>query len=840
MLNTICRRAFTLSFVCLLPLFGQTDTLADEKNVLKSASEYDYPPFSIVQPDGTAGGFSVDLLKAAAEAAGLTVTFKVGPWNEVKQELAEGKIDVLPLVSYSEDRDRVYDFSAPYLRMNGTVFIRKGVAGINSLSDLQGREVLVMQGDTAHEYAVREKLSDKIFPVASYEEAFRLLSAGRHDAVVVQQIVGLQILKKLGIDNVRPVEVRHVSSLKPVALKLEGFEQKFCFAVPEGKQQILSLLNEGLAVLYVNGTYNDLYEKWFSPILPKPAMPLVEVFRQVGLVVVPLLLFLALAGIWYLRRLVAKKTDTLKTEIEYRKQSEAQLKETQEELERFFQLVPDLVCIASTEGHFVKLNRAWETTLGFTAEELMREPFSHFIHPDDLQPTRNEIIRQENGNSSINFMNRYRTRNGSYRWLEWNATAMVGRSSLYAVARDVTEWKQAEQEREMLERKLRQAQKMEAIGTLAGGIAHDFNNILAAIIGYAEMVQDDCPPGSIARHDIDQVLIAGHRAKDLVRQILAFSRQAEVEHISLHPAAMINESLKMLRSSLPATIEMRQDIDPQAGPIIADPSEIHQLVMNLCTNAFHAMEDSGGVLSISLKMATSDEIKRSQGPHPASGDYVRLSVRDTGSGIAPEIRDKIFDPYFTTKEVGKGTGLGLAIVHGIAKNCNGWVSCRSRVGAGTVFDVFLPVDTGVALFREQDSEAIVGGSERILFVDDEGILAEMGSSMLSRLGYDVTATIDAVHALNIFRERPSAFDLVITDQSMPGLAGIELARRMLQIRPDLPVILCTGYSSLVSEEKARSLGIRGFAFKPLAKRDIAVLIRRVIEQDGVCLPRERR
>ena len=821
----------SLCFLLLLHVPGYAGAAAEGKKVLKSASELDYPPFSIVKPNGSAGGFSVDLLKAAAEAAGLSVTFKVGPWHELKQELAEGKLDVLPLVSYSEERDRVYDFTAPYIRMNGTVFARKGGADIHSLLDLQGREVLVMEGDTAHEYVVREKLTDKIVPVVSYQEAFRLLSSGRHDAVVVQQIVGLQTIKELNITNVVPVEVRHVSSLKPTALQLEGFEQKFCFAVPEGEQQLLSLLNEGLAVLYVNGTYNELYEKWFSPILPKPAVPLGEVLKQVAVLAIPSLLFLSLLGIWYLKRLVARKTASLQEEVEYRKQSETKLKETQEELERFFQLVPDLVSIATTEGYFVKLNRAWETSLGFAAEELMQEPFLSFVHPDDLEETRREIGRLATGSSSFSFVNRYRTRDGSYRWLEWNAVPMAGKSFLYAVARDITERRLAEQEREMLEKKLQQAQKMEAIGTLAGGIAHDFNNILAAIIGYSEMVHDDCPPGSAARSDIEQVLQAGHRAKDLVRQILAFSRQTEVENISMRPATIVNESLKMLRSSLPATIEMRLDIEEEAGPVVADPGQIHQLVVNLCTNAFQAMEASGGVLSVSLKTATISEIRHGGQLHFESGNYVRLSVEDTGPGIPPEIREKIFDPYFTTKEVGKGTGLGLAIVHGIAKSYNGWVSCRSQMGVGTVFDVYLPVDTGAASSPESAGETAEGGTERILFVDDEEILADMGGSMLSRLGYDVTVTTNAIHALALFQERPSAFDLVITDQTMPGLSGSDLARRLLQLRPDLPVILCTGYSSQITAEKAAAIGIKGFAFKPLAKKDIALLIRKVLAKE---------
>lgn len=301
-----------LTLVTTLSLsISHAETFSGNKNSLQSASELDYPPFAIVHPDGTAGGFSVDLLEAAADAAGLTVAFKVGPWNQIKEELARGEIDVLPLVSFSGERDKIYDFTAPYLKMNGTVFVRKGSSEIATISDLKGKEVLVMKGDTAHEYVVQNQLTDRIIVTPSFEEAFKMLAAGKHDAVVVQLIVGLEILKKLNLKNIVPVEQRQVTSLKPVTMKLEGFEQKFCFAVVEGNQQLLSLLNEGLAVLYLDGTYNSLYQKWFSPILPEPEIPTSEIIKRFLQLMLPTLLLLTLAGLWYMRRQVNLRTDYL-------------------------------------------------------------------------------------------------------------------------------------------------------------------------------------------------------------------------------------------------------------------------------------------------------------------------------------------------------------------------------------------------------------------------------------------------------------------------------------------------------------------------------------------------
>ena len=394
---------------------------------------------------------------------------------------------------------------------------------------------------------------------------------------------------------------------------------------------------------------------------------------------------------------------------------------------------------------------------------------------------------------------------------------------------DVTEKKVAEKEKKKLQAQLQQAQKMEAIGTLAGGIAHDFNNILGAVLGYAEMARDDCPTDSLVAQDLDQIIKAGLRAKDLVKQILAFSRQAENEKIPLQPAVIIRETLKMLRSSLPSTISIKQDLAGDAGLILADPTQIHQIIMNLCTNAYHAMEENGGILSLSLGRHSLGEEDLAGHPQAQPGDFIHIAIGDTGKGIQPDIRNKIFDPFFTTKEIGKGTGMGLSIVDGIVKSYGGFVFCDSRVGEGSVFHISLPVLQGDdALAEEYPVETVLIGGERILFIDDEEMLSEMGQNMLQRLGYQVTVRRSSLEALTTFQNQPDAYDLVITDQTMPGMTGIDLARRMLQLRPDLPIILCTGYSSLISEDKAKSAGIRGFALKPLAKKDLAVLIRRVL------------
>lgn len=393
---------------------------------------------------------------------------------------------------------------------------------------------------------------------------------------------------------------------------------------------------------------------------------------------------------------------------------------------------------------------------------------------------------------------------------------------------NISKRKQIEKAKFQLEKRLQHAQKMEAIGTLAGGIAHDFNNILGAIIGYAEMAKDSSPKDSIAAKDIERVIEAGQRASSLVKQILAFSRQTEQEKCSIVPAHIVNEAINFLRPVLPATITIRYQIDT-TDSIIADPAQLHQIVVNLCTNALHAMEQNGGTLSISLhnKELFQDDVQHYADSHP--GKFVMLSVKDSGIGMLPEVKNRIFEPYFTTKEVGKGTGMGLAIIHGIVTDLGGFLTCDSSPGAGTLFQIFLPAINQVAPPATDFHQEVPGGNERILYIDDEEALAEMGKKMLGRLGYDVTSYTNSLDALASFQNQPDQFDLIITDQTMPGMTGVDIARRMLQIRPSIPIILCTGYSSLLTSKKIEEFGIQGFAMKPLFQKDIAILIRQLLD-----------
>jgi PAS domain S-box-containing protein len=522
------------------------------------------------------------------------------------------------------------------------------------------------------------------------------------------------------------------------------------------------------------------------------------------------------------------------TDITARKEAEEALRKSEAIFRLTFQNAPIGIALCKMDGSFVQANPAYCNMMGYTESELQKLKFQDITDPDDLvtqMPYYEKCLQGEIESYQID--KRYITKDKETIWVNMTAAVTQDESGnpLYALimAKDITEVKRAEENRYQLEIQLRQAQKMEAIGTLAGGIAHDFNNILGIIIGFTEIAYKDAAEGSILQHNMQRILDAGHRAKDLVKQILAFSHKSGQDKRIILLAPIIKESLKLLRASLPATIRIRQKIEPNLGAISADPIQIHQVMMNLCTNSAHAMEKTGGILEVQLKNTKLIEADAAQFPDLAPGSCVKLIVRDTGCGMDSATLERIFEPYFTTKQKGEGTGLGLAVVHGIVRQQGGSINVSSAQGKGSTFEIFWPAAVSEVRAEAAQMNSPPTGNENILFVDDEKSLIELGDKMLSSLGYHVVTKTDPLAAIEIFKANPDQFDLVITDMAMPNMSGTGVAKKLMKIRADIPIVLCTGFSKLVDAETAKSFGIKGFLMKPITIHRLAETVREVLQ-----------
>jgi len=514
------------------------------------------------------------------------------------------------------------------------------------------------------------------------------------------------------------------------------------------------------------------------------------------------------------------------------KQAEKSIMQSEKRFRDLFNSISDLIYTQDLKGRIISLNPAMENLLGYEHDELIGYKSSDLLKPEFVHSFESEYLKQLKTQGYHEGVTIFFKKNGEKIYIEYRSTMVNpddGEPYISGMGRDVSERIFSERKVIKLQDQLTQAQKMEAIGTLAGGIAHDFNNILFPMFGYLEMMLEDIPKDSPLRSHLVQIFSGAKRARDLIKQILTFSRQSDHERKPLEPQRVIKEALKLIKSTLPSTIEISHDIQKNCGLVLSDPTYIHQIVMNICTNAYHAMGETGGKLSIILKEIelSAEDLKD---PVMIPGTYVCLMVTDSGPGMEQNTIDRIFDPYFTTKEEGKGTGLGLAVVHGIVKSHRGQIVVYSEPGKGSEFKICLPtIEKKKETTKSEIDTTIQKGDERILLVDDQDMVAQMEKQMLERLGYHVTARNSSIDALEAFRVQPDKFDLIITDLTMPNMTGDKLAVELIKIRSDIPVILCTGFSELISKEKAESLGIKSFLMKPVVMKDLSSTIRKVLD-----------
>ena len=518
------------------------------------------------------------------------------------------------------------------------------------------------------------------------------------------------------------------------------------------------------------------------------------------------------------------------TEITQLKNVEGELRKSKEQWEETFNSITDIITVQDKEMHIVQANKAAHDFFKVAAGGLVGQKCSQVFRGTSEPCPECPVL--ETGKTSQNCSE-------IIKHTQLDKTFLVSSSAiqdtnghgqyLVHIAKDITEQKRLEEE-------LFQSHKMEAIGTLAGGIAHDFNNILTAILGYSQFVKKEIPAGSPADKDIDMVIQSGLRAAELVKQILSFSRKTDHHLQALTPHPIIKEALQMLRSTLPATIEIKQDIDKECGKIKADPTNIHQIMVNLCSNALHAMDQQKGTLTVRLSRENLETRDVEAYENVAAGSFVVLSVSDTGHGMDTKTMQRVFEPYFTTKKVGEGSGIGLAVIHGIVQDYKGFVKVASTPDQGSTFSVYLPLLEETAavendqLTSQKDEVSLLQGSGRILVVDDEEMLVRLNKRRLENFGYIVTATTDSEEALEKIGAHPEQFDLLITDQTMPKMSGMELTHEVHKIKPDMPVIMSTGHSDLITKEKALEMGVSKYVAKPIQGNELINAVEELLDR----------
>lgn len=757
------------------------------------------------------------ILEYVAEKESWSIEYRRGSLDEGLEQLKTNNIDLLTAVPHKHaDKQSGLIAQEAVLSTWATVFTHMGLS-VDSLIDLRDLKIGVVQGDfnNTETRGVLNGLGIALMLVEfkSGDELLKALESRWVDAAVVDRFYG-------------DAKIREYQVVKTPII-FSPMDYRFAVSVAAG-QSMLNVLDYHVRALKKDpsSVYNRYLERLSGE---KSDRRLLKYFKY-GLSTAVICLFAVTFHALILRHRVKARTSELtqinsdlKEALAKREKAEASIKASEEKYRRLVENAHDLIIVAQ-DGVLRFANPAATNVFGYN--KLDEVSFASIVHPEDRRLAAQLDAIESNRAIQLSYHTfRALTQNGKVRWLQMNAVQIDWnkKPAALCIIRDITDAKH-------LENQLAQAQKMQAIGTLAGGIAHDFNNILAAILGYTEICRLKATQADDLHRDLDQIFKAGERAKDLVKQILTFSHQSENVKKPMEIKYCIKETLNLLKATIPSNIQIRHDIQPVSAIVMADPTQIQRIVMNLCTNAAHAMQETGGILEISLRNVEFDQTSAGIHKQLEPGAYVALTVSDTGQGMTTETLQRIFEPYFTTKKLGEGTGLGLSVVHGIVQKLNGVIKVYSEIGSGSTFNIYLPrIEASPEPATRTAVERPSRGGETILLVDDEAMVLDMTREMLMNLGYDVVSESGGAEALNTFRSQPERFDLVITDQTMPHMTGKHLAQEMMIIRPDLPIILCTGFSASINEEQALSMGIRAFIRKPILRNELAAIVRRALD-----------
>jgi len=784
---------------------------------------YDNYPMVLVGNDGVVKGFLIDILEYIGFKEKWKIDYVPGSLTDCLERLEREEIDLLVGIEYSRARNEVYDFTYENIFSDWGMIYTQKTSDINQIVELDNQKIAVVHNDI-HYYNLRKlteqfKLKCRFIEAYEYDAILELVAQKRVDAGVVDRLYGLEFEKYYNI------------SRSPIIFSPADIH----FAVPKKKHgELIRAIDKHLVPLKADkrSIYHQSLDKWTPKNvhweLPKWFVPLLILAG--GLIV----LFLG-AGLILRAQVKAKTAELslinkeLRAEIAERKRVEETLRLTQFSVEN----AGDAVFWMCSDARFIFVNHAACSSLGYSREELLSMTV-HDIDPKFPAAVWPEHWKEVRERGSFIIESRHRTKDGRIFPVEItvNYLQFEGREYNCAFARDITERKEAEKEREQIQAQFRQAQKMEAVGTLAGGIAHDFNNLLQAVQGYAQLLQMRKGKEESGQRELSQIIRAAERGADLTQQLLTFSRKVESE---LRPIDLNHEveSVKLLlERTIPKMIQMEFHLAADLKIVNADPGQVEQILMNLAVNAKDAMPE-GGKFVVGTANVSLDENYCMMHPEARPGEYVQLTVSDTGHGMSKKTLEHIFEPFYTTKETGKGTGLGLATVYGIVKSHNGHITCYSEPEEGTIFKVYFPaIQTMDRFVRPREEPSVSrGGTETILLVDDEDPIRILGIQILEEFGYTVLSAADGESALQIYQEEHEKIKLVILDLIMPGMGGKRCLVELLKVNPEAKVAIASGYSPDGPTREILKNGAKGFVSKPYDIRQILTVVREVLDQD---------